>query len=363
VYPVSDRFLARLAEGYTYITRVTLFTTSGQVLDMPHTGGSVVVDRSQAIRRTCTVTGCDTSIIPITAADQVSTYGARLRIEAGVDYGDGTQELVPLGLFRLDSNGGDPTLGPVTLTGKDPSAIVDDDLFTAPYTASGTVVGAITALILRSIPDAEISSTITDAPIGARTWNIGDSPWSAAQEIASAAGAEVYVNADGVFTIAVLPDVLSQPPVWTIAAGEGGVYISATRQMSSDNVFNGVLAQGEDAGSAAPPVSALVVDDDPGSPTYWDGPYGHRPTVYSSSVLTTTSACLNAGRQQLAAARAPNSSGDLSSLPNPALAEGDVLRVLHPGGLAELHQAAAFTVPLAVGGDFPITSISAKEDA
>jgi hypothetical protein len=363
VYPVSDRFLARIAEGYGYLTQVQLFTTDGQVLDLQHTGGSVVVDRTQSIRRTCTVTGCDTSRIPITAADQLATYGARLRISVGVDYGDGTNELVPQGLFRLDGAGGDPVLGPVTLTGQDISVIVDDDVFTAPYVATGTVVSAVSALITRSIPDAQIAPSITDMAIGTTVFNIGDSPWTSAQSIAAAAGAELYVNNDGTFIIAVLPDVLSTMPVWEIAAGEGGVYVSATRQMSSSGVFNGVLAQGEDTTTDDPPVSALVVDNDPGSPTYWGGPYGHRPTVYSSSTLITTAQCANAGRVQLVSARAPNASGDLSSLPNSALQEGDVLRVVHPGGLAELHQAAAFTVPLDLGGTFPITTISAKEEA
>jgi hypothetical protein len=66
---------------------------------------------------------------------------------------------------------------------------------------------------------------------------------------------------------------------------------------------------------------------------------------------------------ELANAKAPNASGDISSLPNPALEPGDVLRIAHPDGVRELHQVASFSVPLDEGGDFPITTISAKEDA
>ena len=54
VYPVSDRFLPRLAESHTPVTRVQLFLTDGRVVDVPHTGGSVAVDWAQAIRRSCT---------------------------------------------------------------------------------------------------------------------------------------------------------------------------------------------------------------------------------------------------------------------------------------------------------------------
>ncbi|WP_432147964.1 DUF5047 domain-containing protein [Streptomyces sp. bgisy029] len=362
MYPVSDRFLPRLAESHTPVTEVLLFTTDGQVIPLDHTGGTVVVDRGQAIRRTCTVTGCATAIIPITPADELSTYGARLRISRGVDYGDGTQELVPLGVFRLDENSGDPSMGPVTLTGKALEVIVQDDRFTAPYTASGMAVAAITALIRRSIPDADVVSAVPDIAIGARTWDVEGDPWAAVQELAAAAGGECFTTGDGTFMISALPDLLSTPPVWEVAAGEGGVYVRGSRGMTSAGVFNGVLARGDNAATGTAPVQYLAVDTDPGSPTYWGGKYGRRPTFHSSAALTTVAACRNAAEVRLRAARAPNAFGDFSTLPNPALEPGDVLRVIHPDGLRELHQAASFTIPLDTGGDFPISTISAKED-
>ena len=73
MYSVSDRFLQRLAESHTVATRVQLFLTDGQVIDLEHTGGSVTVDRGQSIRRTCTVTGCDVTLIPRTPTDQLAT--------------------------------------------------------------------------------------------------------------------------------------------------------------------------------------------------------------------------------------------------------------------------------------------------
>ncbi|WP_322619695.1 DUF5047 domain-containing protein [Streptomyces acidicola] len=340
-----------------------LFLTDGRVLDVDHTGGSVSVDRSNAIRRSCTVTCPDPALIPRTPTDQLATYGARLRISRGVQYGDGASELVPLGVFRLDSVDGSISEGPVNLQGKGLEACVADDKFTEAYTATGTVVGAVAALIQRTLPDADVVSTITDAPIGSRTFDIEADPWAGAQEIAAAAGAEVYANADGVFVIATLPDLLSATPVWAVEATEGGVYISGNRAMKSDGVYNGVLARGENTADNAPPVSALIVDSDTGSPTYWGGPFGRRPKFISSSTLTTVNACAQAASLELAQAKAPNSSGDFSSMPNPALEPGDVIRVTHPDGTRELHQVASFSVPLDEGGEFPITTISAKEDA
>lgn len=364
MYPVSDRFLPRLAESHTPVTQVLLFTTDGRVLDLEHTGGSVSVDRGQDIRRTCTVTGCDTSLIPRTPADELATYGARLQVLRGVDYADGSIEVVPLGMFRLDDVDGDPALGPVTLQGKAIEVIIQADLFLTPYRATGTVIGAITALIQRSIPDAGIVATMADVVIGARTWDVGDDPWAAVQEIAAVAGAECYTDGSGTFVIGVLPDLASTMPAWEVAAKEGGVYVTGTRAMSSANVYNGVYARSDNTESGAVPVHYLATDSDTGSPTYWNGPFGRRPApIYSSSALTTTSACQAAAQLQLVLAKAPNAKGDFSTLPNPALEVGDVLRVIHPDGTRELHQAASFTIPLETGGDFPITTISAKEDS
>ncbi|MDX5563773.1 DUF5047 domain-containing protein [Streptomyces sp. ID05-04B] len=363
MYPVSDRFLARLAESHTPATEVLLFLTDGRVLDIPHTGGQVQVDGAAAIHRTCQVTIDDPTLIPRVPSDQLSTYGARLRVSRGVYYGDGSSELVPLGVFRLDDVGGDVNEGPVTLGGKDLSIVIADDKFTAPYKASGTVVTAVTALVQRSLPDVQVVSTIVDIPIGQKTYDIAADPWAACQEIAAAAGAVVYFTADGTCLITTLPDISTATPVWDVAAGEGGVYLRANRAMSSANVFNGVRAAGENTADAVAPVSALVVDNDTGSPTYWSGPFGRRPMFYSSPTLITTGACTNAATLKLLQARAPNASGDISSLPNPALETGDILRAIHPDGSRELHQVASFTVPLSSSGDFPISTIAAKEDA
>lgn len=361
MYSVSPRFLAALAQSHNPITLVQLFKADGSTEVLDITGGTVTVDRGSATRRTCSVTIADTTLIPRTATSKLNVYGAQLRISRGVPYSDGSSELVPLGLFRLDAVTGDVDDGPVTLTGKSLECVVADDKFLTPYTATGTAYTAVTALIQRSIPGAAVINTATDAAIGPRTWDVQGDPWAAAVECAAAIGAEVYADPEGVFVLATLPDIQTATPVWTIAAGEGGAYVSANRGMSSDKVFNGILAYGENTASGVAPVSALVQDLDPSSPTYWNGPFGHRPGFYSSSTLVNSVQCQAAAALKLAAAKAPNATADISSLPNPALAAGDVLRVVYPDGTKELHQAQSFTVPLDVSGTFAIQTISVKE--
>ncbi|MFB7647122.1 DUF5047 domain-containing protein [Streptomyces sp. NPDC056084] len=361
MYNVSARFLATLAESHAPVIQAQLFTATGATQSLNISGGSVTVDRGSVTRRTCSVTIADTSLIPRTATAKLNVYGARLRIARGVTYADGTSELVPVGLFRIDSIGGDVDDGPVTLAGKSLECIIQDDQFTVPYKATSSAVSAITAIIQRSIPGASVINRAADTTIGPRTWDIGSDPMASAAELAATMGAEVYADADGTFIIAALPDITTAMPVWTVSAGEGGVYVSANRAMSADKVYNGVLARGENTESGVAPVSALVTDSDPSSPTYWSGPFGRRPLFYTSSALINSVQAQAAAGLKLAAARAPNATADLSSLPNPALEPGDILRVVYPDGSAELHQVQSFTVPLDTSTAFTMQTISAKE--
>ncbi|MFF5451886.1 DUF5047 domain-containing protein [Streptomyces sp. NPDC012950] len=362
MYPTTGRFLATLAESHTPLSRVTLFRPDGRTEELEHTTGTVNVDQGQQCRRSCSVSLPDPSLIPRTESDKYQLYGAQLRVECGVQIGS-YQELVPVGQFWIDGVDGDVDDGPAVITGQSLECVVQADKFTAPWRATGNAVAAITALIRRSLPDAAVTATATDAAIGPRTWDIGDDPWEAILEIAATIGADVYCDAGGGFVIAELPDLLTTTPAWTIAAGEHGVYLSAARGMSTKDVHNGILVRGENAETGINTGAVLVVDNDPGSPTYWNGPYGRRPRFHSSPTLTTTGQCLSAGTLLLRKALAPNATANLRSLVNPALEVGDVLRVVYLDGTADLVQAAAFSISIGLGGDFVVQAISAKEGA
>jgi hypothetical protein len=366
VYPVSDRFLRALVEPHRVVSQVRLYRTDGIIEDLPHTGGSVTVDRGSATRRTCTITIPDISRIPRTAQDQLAVYGAYLTIARGIEYTTGDAELVPLGVFRLDDVDGDVHEGPVTLQGKSFECFLADDKFTTAVSTRGynLVSTAIGMLVSTSLPSLVVdTSRMTDATCGKTTWDIEGDRLEAIKEVAKVAGCEVYCDAVGTFVVAPLPDPLLAVPVWEVAAGEPGALITAARGMTSQNVYNGVLARGENTEEDAPPVSSLVVDNDPTSPTYWGGPFGHRPTFLTSATLTTTAACTSAATYELAARKAPNASADLSSLPNPALEAGDVLRVVYEDGTRDLVQVQSYTIGLEPGSEFDLALIAAKEDA
>jgi hypothetical protein len=361
----SSRFIPALAYSHRVVTEAQLLRTDGTIEALDHTGGTVTVDRGQAVRRTCTVTLADTSLIPRTPADKLSVYGAQLRIRRGIDYGDGSApDLVPLGVFRIDDVQGDPDTGPVTITGSGLESFVIDDVFKAPVTlTSGSAVAGITTLIQGTIPTATVISRATDATVGTMSWDREASRWDACTTLATALGAELYADAAGQFIIAPLPDLDPTSVVWEVAAGEGGVLVSATRGMARAGVFNSVTAYGENTADNVAPVSATVEDTDPTSPTYVSGPFGRVPTFYSSASLITTAQCTAAATQMLKTRLKPNAVADVTSLPNPLLEPGDVIRVVYLDGSREIHQVASFSIDLTTGGDFVLATISAQEDS
>jgi hypothetical protein len=362
----SDRFLPTLATGHVPYTEVRLTGGDGTVTVLPHIGGSVTVSRGSAVRRICTVTVPDTSLIPIRATEQVAVYGARLRILRGIAYPDGTVESVPLGEFRVDAVEGDPDFGPVTISGSGLEAAIADDAFLAPYTTRGgtAAVAAITGLIQSSMPDAVVINRATDATLGTTTWDAQGDRWAAVQACATAIGAEVYADADGQFVIAELPDIATAPIAWTVDAGESGVLISASRSYSRDGMYNVVVASGENTEDNVAAVSATVQDIDPTSPTYVAGPFGRVPRFYSSSLLISNGQCTVAATKLLRDSVKPAATVSLEAVPNPCLEPGDVLRVTYGNGDRELHQVQGFSIDLGVGsGGMQIDTIGGKEDA
>lgn len=363
--PPSDRFIPALSMSHKPVTRVQMFTSDGRVIDIDHTGGSVTIDATQSVRRTCTVTATDLSLIPIRPSDQLAVYGAKIRIERGIDYQDGSDpELVPLGFFRVDRVEGDPDLGPVTISGSSMEAVLADDPFITPYSTRGVTmaIAAITGIIEDSIPDAVVVGKATDGPIGTTTWDAQADRWQAITDCATAIGAQVYCDADGQFVIANQPDVATSQVAWTVDAGETGVLITATRAYDRDGMYNVVVASGENTEDNVPPVSATAEDDDPTSPTYVGGPFGRVTQFYSSATLTTLAACQQAANQLLAQAVKPSATVSVESAPNPLLDAWDVLRVTYGNGDRELHQIQSFDLDLG-NSSTTFQTIGGKQDS
>lgn len=361
--PPSVRWLEALRESHRVAEVVELHWPDGRVQVVPHTGGSVTVDRSAEVRRTASVESTDRSLLPVTPTDFLAVAGARLRILSGL-WLEGQPVTVPVFYGRVDDLDGDPDTGEVSISASGLESVLVDAAFETPYTTRGetAAVTSITGLIRDVLPDAVVTSTASDTALGVRTWDVQSSRWAAIQEIATAVGAECFADADGHFRIEPLPDLLTAEVAWEVAAGEGGVLISAKSGWSRADLYNVIVASGENTEADLPPVSATAEDDDPGSPTYVDGPFGRKPRFYSSPTLTSVGLAQGAANKLLQDAVRPSATADITALPNPLLEPGDVVRAVYASGVRTLHQVHSFGLTLG-GGDFTLQMIGGKEDS
>lgn len=346
MHPVSDLFLDTLRVSHVVQVRVDVYR--GAVLlieDLPISDGEVSVDSGSQVRRTLSLTVADPSLDPGTdPLAPLAPYGTELVVQRGVRYPDGSVEWCPLGVFRIQEVQTSASGQAVSITGADRGAAIQDARFTSVMAAvtSNTIPQEIARLITSVLPTVTVTNrTTSTAATPAVFWE--EDRWAAIEELAKSIGAEVYFAPDGNAVIVPTPSI-NDAPAWWADAGETGVLVEAEMRLTREGTYNGVRASGENGDTA--PVTALVTDNDPTSPTLWGGPFGTKPRFYVSPLITTVEQATSAATSILNKFRGMTRQLDLTLVPNPALEGGDVVRVRFPNGVVETHLVDALKVPL-----------------
>lgn len=337
VWPVSDRWDPALRGAARPGARATIYPPQGAPFEARLLSWSVTADRTAQVRRTVqAVLDPDTT----RGLSGVTVTGAYLQLDVGLDYLDGSVELIPQGLFRIDSEDTQRPDGGIAITGYGREKVIEDDKFTVPRTAAGaTAVELITALLQESIPGVVVDvRTSRDVTITRTTWET--ERWGAIDgddaSLARSLGVEVWADGRGRFVISDVPS-LADPPVWSVDAGAGGVLVSAASSTSVEGVYNVVVASGDASNGTAPIGPVIVQDGNSNSPTWVGGPFGRRVRHYSSPLILSVPQADAAARSMLANSLGQTKGLSFSSVPNPALEPGDVVTVLGDGDVPELH--------------------------
>lgn len=351
---VSARWAPALTSSHAISTRVAI-TYGGTVLveDLQFVSGSVTVDRGSDTRRSLSLTVADPAQFPVSATDPLAVYGQRIYVERGIRYLDGSVERVPVGVFVITGVSGDVHTGPVEITGAGLEVLLKRAHFETAVSSKnpGTVAGFIRSHLEELNLSFVDRSTNGATTLASKTWDANTDMWSAMTEVATAIGAELYCDANGTFVLADVPRLTSTPvsPVWDVSAGT--VMVSADMSLTSDDVYNRVIASGENAQDDMPPVQATATITDPSDPLHYDGPYGRATYTYSSSLITTQAQAGEVAATLLNQKRQANRSVTISAVPNPALDAGDWIRVDYGNRPPELHLVQRFSLPLSVSGD------------
>jgi Domain of unknown function (DUF5047) len=358
---VSARFLAALRVSHTVRVRALIYRPGNPLpLEARVTGGQLRSDRDARVTRQGTLS------VAFAAAENFPDlrelpFGGYARIERGLMYADGSEELVPIGHLRIDSVSWEGEAGAATLTLSDRMAQVQDEPFTVPWAPgalkpSDAARAAVEQVFGATIPYTILTDPATEPALTPDTIYEQDRA-QAVGDLAAAVQAEAYFDPAGGFVLRPAPDLEELEPVWALDAGEAGVLAGAVESLDRTTIRNGVAVRGQAAADSAP-IYALAVDDDPASPTLWGGPFGKVALVTTLTGATTqgqadeTAATLL--RLRLGLAR----SLTLRAVPNPALEPGDAIEVVFPDGRTEKQLVNALDVPLDVAGALTLVTTS-----
>lgn len=349
--PVSARFLAAVrgshsapVQAFVVAAGQTGTEPDGIALDV--IGGDVTLDANADVRSTAELIVPGEGMFPTAADDPLAPYGNEVFIRRGIGFGGGSVEWVSLGYFRMRNVGQDQAPdGEIRITGQDRmGGIVRARLVNPRQFATTDTYGAVmTDLVQEVYPWAVIEwDDDTDAdPIG-RPLIAEEDRFGFLDQLVTGLGKMWHWDYRGVLMIQEIPD--SAEPVWRVDSGANGVLVSLGREISDEGVYNALVVSGE-ALDTTDPARAVAYDNNPASPTYWEGDFGKVPRFYVSSFITTDAQAQITANAMLRSTLGVPYNVDFRSIVNPALEPWDPITV-RLRNRSETHVVSRLVVPL-----------------
>lgn len=320
--------------------------------------GSVTQDRTAAQSGRCSLVLAEPTLIPTLTAGYLAPFGAELQISRGIRYSAHSTETVPLGVFPIQSSQIDGVSLTTTVTGVDRSQTVADARLEDDYTiAAGTnYATAIQSLISDGVPGLTYLFVPTGYTTPLLVFPAQTDRWAAAQGMATSIGCELLFDGAGRCVMRAEDGTVPSPAL-SIAEGAGGILVSASLKLDRSTAYNRVVATGENTTVGVAPPRGVWTDDNPASPTYYFGAFGHKPMFYSSPFITSNAQAASAAYAIGSAGHGVGRSLDFAAVPNPALETGDAVIVKRTAlGINELHVIDTLTIDLSAAGAMTGTS-------
>lgn len=335
MWPVTEEFRAAIRQSHQAVTRVDLYIEGSKLRTIYPNDGSVSCDSRRTVRRTLSMTVADDdgTLTPAQGAQTglLTPFGTELHVFRGIAYPDGTEELIPVGVFVVTqvSVAEEESGRVLTVNGSDRSIRISRNKFLNTYriASGGTLEAGLTQLLRDRWADVQTAFpatgiTLPNVVIEAQK---GGDPWAGAVSIAEAFGYDMAFDADGIVRLRPIPDPLDDEPIETYEDGSEAVLTSLTRSFDSARAFNGVVVASQ--GSSTTPFRAIAWDENPNSVTYRYGPFGEVPFFYDSSLITTPEQAAITAEALLRKSIGQSESVEWAQIVNPAHDVLDLIRI------------------------------------
>jgi hypothetical protein len=358
---IPQRLVNSLSRSHRVFSFVDVISPLRETLRLEATAGEIQVDRTADIRRRCTINCVDStnSLLPDddAVAGVLTPYGTEVRPYRGIIYGDGSYDVVPLGVFKLSkvSISDNPDGLQFGLEAYDLSRTIARDKFTSPYVLySGTnVIDAIRNIVERTFPEQVYDVTDSNRVITVtRVYDTSDDPWAAITELAMSCGYDVFFDIQGRLVVAPPTDIdgLSEAD-YEYVEGPDCTMLDLSRVFTDEPGYNGVVVTGESPADNIEAVRAIAWDEDPSSATYHLGPYGEVPMFHQDSIIKTTQDAQDTANQILNNLLGFASQVSLTGITNPTFECGDIIKVQRQKSrVNSLFVLDAFNIPLGASG-------------
>jgi hypothetical protein len=341
VIQASQKFRDALPYSHQAVTRVVVLQpNSAHSYDATDTlevaSGSVTLDGGRNIRRQGSITLAPGSFSDLTPLEKI-TEQSRLRVERGIKFIDGTTEWVTIAVLAVQSAAMSLGKGTCAVNAYDPSACIEDFGLITDYTPTGTCVDEIKHLVDDALwekavwtVDAGIDTVVKPADGTV----LKGGRWQAINTLATSLGAQVFCDNEGHWRLAKIDTTFTHIAA-ALHTGDGGVIIDGSSAKNRQDLFNAVVVRWDDPNGGG---TVIRTDNDPKSPTYWDGPFGKRPAQEQSiSSIDTQQQAEKAADALLAEKKGFTATVDFQSLHNPLLEPGDCLDVKVGTVLHQIH--------------------------
>lgn len=339
-------YQAALRHSHESVIRVTAYDGLTLIGELPVLDLTMNLGFQSDIRRDAVIRVAVDPLLSETrdVLEALSVQQGVVVIEHGITYGDKLVggSMVQLARLRIDSISSNISDSFRTIRCFDRALLLQEHLFPTIRPLNDTYVNLITALIQETLPGEVVTvgpgvnTALT--PSDGKSFSRGDDRLRKIQEMADALDSWVINEPDGSFTIEAWPETGSS--VWDIDEGVDGVLIEVGQEFARREQYNAVGIEFTPADNATT-FSGFVYlwDNDPTSPTYYDGPFGKRNIFFTEAYdhLPSVDEAEAVATKKLLEYSGATRSVTLTAVYNPLLLPGDRVTVKIPDQASEVH--------------------------
>ncbi len=382
MWPVSQRFLDSLGSTHEAIARARIlprvFGTDdiGFGTDCPNGVPLTILDGDVKMTRTGDVKA--TLDMTVACEDAVTwrllrPLGSDIFVERGIDFGDGTQEWVPLGWYRIETiDQDDAPYGPIKISAQDrlsqiaqnkalypvrlPEGSTDRDIFSRFVNGdlgSGPSTAGSAAYFFLTLP-ITFTGYDPDAVSLAAPVYVQDDQYKYLVEKADGQNCVLRMAVTGELLVEQFDAVAGvDAGACAISPGEDGNLVHASRNSTRKDTYN-IVSSYSNSGSVS---TGYQWASDDTSIVGQRGPFGPKIMYFTSPVLMTPDDATGASAWWISQYGGIPVDYELDIVPNPALRPNDVVPVdIGDGAGFADRRIESITIPLVGDGASAITA-------